>query len=702
MELLESRVWPTDYWLNRSRQHLAARIHDCIRHKLFPENAEMGEKLSTDNIYMMLERPNKADHGLWALPCPRLRLPAPHSNPMAVAKLLASAFEPDEYFITASAAGPFLNVMHSKTHMISQVLEEVLSRKPASDIVFGENPKSSLKNETETDRSSPKSSSCLQKPYGWNEVGSGRKILLDYSAPNIAKPFHAGHLRSTIIGNFLKHIYTANGFKTVSINYLGDWGKQYGLLAVGFARYGSEEEMLRDPIKHLFDVYVRVNRDVAVEKGNLSTGDVAPEEEDVDEEVDDCIATENKLKSLEIEKKLSTDDEARLYFKRMEAGDSEALSLWRRFRELSIKKYVDIYKRLNIEFDDYSGESCYEDKMVEMVKELKEKQILEESQGAQVVDLESSGLGKAIILKRDGTSIYLTRDVAAAHERFMVQQAEKVLYVIAAPQEHHMRQLKAIMKRMGYSWSEQIVHVSFGMVLGMSTRKGNVVFLEDILDDAREVMHNVMASNPDKYAQIENPMRVADILAVSAIVVQDMSARRIKDYEFKIERITRFEGDTGPYLQYAHARLCSIERKSGIVVPMSIYLREDSEIEIENLGSESLTRKNSVANGVDKVEGKKIVIDLSLIVESEAFDLVRQIADFPEVIQEARLSMEPCALVSYLMSLSRSVSTCLDRMYVMNVADPQLALARLALYRAARVTLGNGLYLLGLIPLERM
>jgi arginyl-tRNA synthetase len=288
---------------------------------------------------------------------------------------------------------------------------------------------------------------------------------------------------------------------------------------------------------------------------------------------------------------------------------------------------------------------------------------MQESQGAQIVDLEAEGLGKAIVVKKDGTTLYLTRDIAAAQYRFEKYDLAKSIYVIAMQQDHHMKQLIRILGMMEKPWADNVLHVNFGMVLGMKTRKGQVVFLEDILDDARDVMHSVMKENPEKYAQIENPEEVADTLAVSAIVVQDMSARRIKDYEFKIERVTKFEGDTGPYLQYAHARLCSIQRKSGIDITGAI--------------------------------------DYSLLGEKEAVDLALMVAQYPEIVQEARLSMEPCNIVAYLMGLSRLVSTALDRLWVMG-QEQELAKARMALYVSARYTLGNGLILLGLKPLERM
>lgn len=585
IESLDSRVWPTDYTLSQLRQQAADRLLSLLP-------ADKG--FTADSLFRMLEKTRNEEHGLFALPCPQLKL---GGSPVAVAQDLASGFPVDEVFTAAQAAGPFLNISVKGEWLLSQVVKEVLSRGEA---------------------------------YGRNDIGRGKRLCIDYSSPNIAKPFHVGHLRSTIIGNFLKLVYRANGFEVIGINYLGDWGKQYGLLAVGFARYGSEAELQRDPIRHLFDVYVRINADAK----------------------DDP----------------AVDDAARAYFKKMEEGDAEALALWRRFRDLSIEKYKGIYERLNVHFEEYSGESCFEGSMQDRITELEEKGLLTDSQGARVVDLTAYKLGNPIVVKKDGATLYLTRDIAAAHERFERYKLDKAIYVIASQQDLHMQQLFKIMDLLGRPWAKNMVHINFGMVLGMSTRKGKVEFLEDVLNDAKNTMHDVMKENPAKYAEIEDPEGTSDILAISAIVVQDMAAKRIKDYKWELERVTKFEGDTGPYLQYAHSRLCSIERKAAELV------------------------------GTDAAVA---AADLSLLTEKEALSLALVIARFPDIVQEARVSTEPCTVINYLMSLSRAISTTLDRLWVMN-QEAELARARMALYTAARITLGNGLRLIGLKPLERM
>ena len=589
IEALDSRVWPlTDYAMSRLKMQAAEHLKSLL---------PIETNLTSDSLFKMLERARSEEHGHFSLPCPQLRLPG---NPSTLAQDLAARFPRDEMFVNAVAAGPFLNISVNGSLLMKEALKETLS---------------------------------MGEKYGTNNIGEGKRLCIDYSSPNIAKPFHVGHLRSTIIGNFLKLVYRANGFHVHGINYLGDWGKQYGLLAVGFDRYGSEESLQTDPIRHLFDVYVKINADA---------------KEDA-----------------------SIDDAARAYFKKMEEGDVEALKLWSRFRELSIEKYKHIYKRLNVEFEEYSGESCFENGMMDRVAELDQKGLLETSEGAKVVDLDQYKLGKAIIIKKDGATLYLTRDIAAANERFERLKLDKAIYVIASQQDLHMQQLFKIMELSGRTWSKNMIHINFGMVLGMSTRRGKVEFLEDVLNDAKNTMHEVMKENPAKYAEIADPEGTSDTLAISAIVVQDMAAKRVKDYKWEIERVTKFEGDTGPYLQYAHSRLRSIERKA----------------------AELFGEVVSIASFAS--------IDLSLLSEKEALSLALLIARYPDAVQEARITTEPCTIINYLMLLSRSISTALDRLWVMN-QETQLAKARVALYSAARITLGNGLRLIGLTPLDRM
>lgn len=348
----------------------------------------------------------------------------------------------------------------------------------------------------------------------------------------------------------------------------------------------------------------------------------------------------------------------------MEDGDAAALQIWNRFRDLSIVKYKDIYARLNIAFDVYSGESQVTEGMDRALKMLHEKKLLTESDGALIVDLNKYKLGICVVQKKDGTTLYITRDIGAAIERYEKYGFEHMYYIVASQQDLHLKQLFKILELLGFEWANKVTHLNFGMVGGMSTRKGNVVFLEDILDETRDKMHEVMKKNEVKYAQIEEPVAVADNIGMSAIMVQDASARRIKNYEFDWNRMFSFEGDTGPYLQYAHARLCSIERKT--------------EMEV-----------NPKA-------------DLSLLGDSRAAsDLITMIARYPQIVRETKRTFEPVNIVGYAMKLSHHVSQALESMYVMG-AEKDIAEARLFMYWSARITLGNAMRLLNLKPQERM
>lgn len=353
-----------------------------------------------------------------------------------------------------------------------------------------------------------------------------KKIIVEFSSPNIAKPFHAGHLRSTIIGGFLANLYTVMGWDVIKMNYLGDWGKQYGLLANGYKHFGDEQKLLQDPINHLFDVYVKINNVVAEHDAPIK--DLKEQIKAKKEKNEDVAALEQELAKLV---DVSEDEKARRYFKSMEDGDEEALALWRRFRDLSIQKYKQTYARLNIDFDVYSGESQIKNEsMSAAYKAMEEKGVSEKSDGAVIVDFTKHGakkLGKAIIVRKDGTPLYLTRDIGAITERDEAYHFDKMIYVVAAQQDLHLAQLFKVTELMGHKdLANRCQHVNFGMVRGMSTRKGTVKFLDDILRDVGEKMHEVMKKNQEKYEQVENPEQTADILGITSVMVQDMTGKR--------------------------------------------------------------------------------------------------------------------------------------------------------------------------------
>ncbi|ORY85012.1 mitochondrial and cytoplasmic arginine-tRNA ligase Rrs1/Mrs1 [Protomyces lactucae-debilis] len=491
-----------------------------------------------------------------------------------------------------------------------------------------------------------------REKYGTFDTFKGKKGIVEFSSPNIAKPFHAGHLRSTIIGSFLANLHEAMGWEVVRMNYLGDWGKQYGLLALGYEAFGNEEELKQDAIKHLYDVYVQINAQATAEEDAEKARKVKCEEEGTPYEPRETLH-----------------DRARAYFKAMEDGSEAELAVWRKFRDLSIVKLEQTYARLNIHYDFYSGESQVPQKRMDDAMELlKQKELIVEEKGALLVDLipANKKLGRAIVQKRDGTTLYLTRDIGEVQDRWEKYKFDKMIYVVAAQQDLHLAQLFKICELMGYEFADRLQHVNFGMVLGMSTRKGTAVFLDQILEEAKATMYAVMQKNEVKFNQIEDPEHVADVVGITAVMIQDMSGKRINDYAFAWDRMTSFEGDTGPYLQYAHSRLCSVQRKN-------------PEFKEADLAS----------------------ADFTLLTEPIVQDLVKLLMIWPSVVQNTYKTQEASNIVTYLFRLCHGISGAYDKLWVSNQPH-DLAQARLALYVACRIVLGNGMRLLGLKPLERM
>ncbi|KIP07226.1 hypothetical protein PHLGIDRAFT_30109 [Phlebiopsis gigantea 11061_1 CR5-6] len=470
-----------------------------------------------------------------------------------------------------------------------------------------------------------------QPEYGSSDSGKGKKVVIEYSSPNIAKSFHVGHLRSTIIGAFLANLYKACGWDVVSLNYLGDWGTQFGLIAVGFDKYGSEEELEKDAIKHLLDIYIKVNKDA---------------ESDPNVKI-----------------------EAAKFFKRMEDGDESALVNWRKWRELSVKKYEEEYDRLNVHFDHYIGESMvgkeWQDKAIERLDEL---QLIEDHDGAKLVNLEKWKMARAVLKKKDGTSIYLTRDIGGAIERYDKYKFDKMIYVVSSQQDLHLAQFMKVIELMEFPWANKIEHINYGLVQGMSTRRGTVVFLDQIIKEAASVMHEHMRKNEEKYNAIENPEYVAQEVGISGVKIQDMAAKRINNYVFNWDRMLSFEGDTGPYLQYAHVRLASIERKNPELIPLP----------------------------------QPAAIDTSLLTEPSARDIVFLLASYPDVVKNALKSSEPSTIVTFAFRLAHAISSAWETVVVKGEADVEKARARMWLYVSARDVLGAAMRLLTLRPLDRM
>jgi arginyl-tRNA synthetase len=416
------------------------------------------------------------------------------------------------------------------------------------------------------------------------------------------------------------------------MNYLGDWGTQFGLIASGFEKYGSQAELEKDAIKHLYDVYVKVNNDAAADP-NVKV-------------------------------------EAAKWFKRMEDGDEEALKNWRVWRELSVKKYEEEYERLNVKFDVYTGESQvgkeWQDKALERLDQMG---LISDANGAKLVDLEKWKLGKAVLRKADGTSIYLTRDIGGAIERYEKYKFDKMIYVVASQQDLHLAQFFKVLKLMEFPWADRLEHVNYGMVLGMSTRKGTAVFLDQIIKEAAGVMHDQMKKNEEKYNAVEDPLTVSQEIGITGIKIQDMAAKRVNNYTFNWDRMLSFEGDTGPYLQYAHVRLASIERKNPNLIP----LPSPSKIDITTLTT-----------------------------SQQARDIAFLLGTYPDVVKIALKTHEPSGVVTFAFRLSHAISSAWETVVVKGEHDEEKARARMWLYLSARDVLGAAMRLLSLTPLERM
>jgi arginyl-tRNA synthetase len=456
--------------------------------------------------------------------------------------------------------------------------------------------------------------------YGHSDVGRGRRVLVDYSSPNIAKVFHVGHFRTTVLGKFIVNLLKASGYEVVGINYLGDWGKQFGMVLLGYEKYGSDEKLQLDPLRHLFDVYVQINQDA--------------------------------------KKDPSVDGEAREIFRRMEEEeDPMYLGIWSKFRELSIEKYKKLYKRLDIEFDVYEGESMYNKMGREIIEECPLVRVDED--GSRVFDL--GELGNVLVMKSDGTTLYITRDIAAARERIARYSPEKIIYVVSNEQNRHFEQLFGAMRQMGYD-PDMFLHVNYGMVQGMSTREGNVHFLEDIINTATDIMKKEILSNEEKASVVENIDETARILGISALLVMDFTAKRIKGYKFDVERRTKNVSGTGPYLQYAHCRLKSIEDK----------------------------------NALDCTK-----VNYALVATPDVLRLSYKLLWFEHIVERCLGDYEPSRIVTYLQDLASTANVMVGRLRVKGTEE-ELAKARLLVLSSIRTVLRSGMRLLGITPLNRM
>ena len=460
--------------------------------------------------------------------------------------------------------------------------------------------------------------------YGQQNEGKGENVTIDLSSPNIAKPFSVGHLRSTVIGDALSNIFRKMGYNTIKINHLGDWGKQFGLLMVAYKKWGSKEAVEANPIDELLQLYVRINA--------------------------------------EIENDPALDDEGRLWFKKLEDGDPEATELWQWFRDESLVEFNRIYELLGVEFDSLNGEAFYNDKMDEGIKILEEKGLLEESKGASIVNLDDVNLPPAMIKKSDGATLYITRDIATAMYRARTYNFVKSIYVVGQEQSNHFRQLKAVLKKMGFDWSDDMTHVDFGLVTKnrqkLSTRKGNIILLEPTLQEA---ISRAKSQIEDKNPELENKEAVAHAVGVGAVKFYDLKTDRRNGYDFDLEAMVSFEGETGPYSQYAYARIQSILRKADFTPDADADYRLN---------------------------------------DAESWEIIKLLQDFSRVVKRAADNYEPSLIAKYAISLAQAFNKYYAHTRILDESPERDS--RLALSYSTAVVLKEALRLLGVDAPEKM
>ncbi len=464
--------------------------------------------------------------------------------------------------------------------------------------------------------------------YGAGQEGMGKTVCLDFSSINIAKRFHIGHLSTTMIGQSLRRIYDYLGYQTVAINHLGDWGTQFGKLICAYKLWGEHDEVERDGVEALTRLYVRFHE--------------------------------------EAEKAPELEDEGRRWFKAIEDGDAEAMELFNWFKELTLRDTQRVYDLLGVTFDSYNGEAFYNDKMGRVINELKRKNLLTISDGASIVDLdeEQTGMPPCLILKKDGATLYATRDIAAALWRKDEYNFDKCLYVVAYQQDLHFRQWFKVVEKMGYEWAKDLVHVAFGMISyegqSLSTRKGHVVYLEELLLSAKEKALKIIE---EKSPDLENKEEVARQVGIGAVIYADLQNNRIKDIDFSWDRALSFDGETGPYVQYTHARCCSVLRRAA--------------------------------------ELPAAQPDYAALADDYAQELLRQLSRFPEAVREAANRYEPSILTRTVTELCKAYNKFYYENRILD-AEPGVREARVRLTRAVRQTVKTGLYLIGMEAPERM
>ena len=558
------------------KRHIAARLR-------------AGE-LTQEEIYSAIALPPNTEMGDYAFPCFRLAK-ALRKAPALIAQEIAASYPVDEVVTEASAVGAYVNFRIDRAFWARQTLTRILTER---------------------------------EKYGSSDEGRGKTVCIDYSSVNIAKPFHIGHLSTTVLGSALYKLHKFLGYTPVGINHLGDYGTQFGKLISAFKRWGSRAVIEQGGLRALNALYVRFHE--------------------------------------EAEKDPSLNDEARAFFKKIEEKDPESVALFEWFKELTLKDVGRIYDMLDVHFDSWAGESFYNDKMEPVVDELREKGLLVESEGAQIVDLSAYDMPPCIILRSDGASLYATRDIAAAVYRKNTYDFYKCLYVVAYQQNLHFRQFFKVLELMGKEWAKDLVHVAYGMVSledgSMSTRKGRVVYLEDVIHKCIEKAADVIAEkNPD----LENRGEVARIVGVGAVIFGALYNNKIKDITFSYDKVLNFEGETSCYVQYTCARANSVLEKAGAYAAP----------------------------------------DVTAVCPQE-FEVVKRLADFPAVLHDALEKYEPCFIARYAVDLAQVFNKFYFDCSILNAEEEGVRNFRLALTDAVRITLKNALGLLGIGVPEKM
>jgi arginyl-tRNA synthetase len=554
--------------------------------------SEKIDGVSTEDVLASIEIPPRADMGDFAFPCFRLAK-VMHKAPNLIAADIKELIGDVDFIEKIDVAGAYLNFYIKKDLFVKNMIE-----------------------------------SANADNFGGSDIGNGETICIDYSSPNVAKNFHVGHLRTTIIGNSLYKIYSKLGYNVVRINHLGDWGTQFGKLIVAYKSWGSKEAVEKDGIAELMKLYVKFHE--------------------------------------EADKNPELVDEARAWFNKMENGDQEALEIWQWFKDISLIEYKRTYNLLGMDFDYYLGESFYRDKCQAVVDKVTDAGLLKESEGAMIVDLSDYDMAPCIITKKDGSSIYATRDLAAIFYRKETYKFSKCLYVTGQEQKLHFAQVFKVVELLGNEWAkDQLIHIPYGLVslegAKLSTRSGNIIYAEDILHDAIAKSLEIIS---EKSPNLSNKEDVAKKVGVGAVLFNDLYNQRIKDVSFSWDKVLNFDGETGPYVQYTHARCCSVVR---------------------------------MAEDFDPAKP----VDYSLVTEPDAIALLKEINRFPAVIKDAADKYEPSVVARFAVDVAQAFNKFYNSTRI-NVEDKELKNARVMLTYLTKNTICEALALLGIEAPEAM